>query len=457
MDMKQPRPRSTSFALNRVTEDRSSATVLASVFFRRWQPLQRRFAAIAMYVGFLGLVSGTIVADDDPFDRESLMFHQTLRLKSGEVLAGKMIEEKVVDRRNVVVFETIDGDRLTIDLGKLVDGKGVRDLSPAAERYNAAVSKMEDTAAAHHDMVLWCTQQEKGDTLFKAQIHFHRKRIMALDPNDEKVRKQLEYRYVEKQSRWVLKKQYWKSLGYVGTHWIPQMQQSILDDKESIKKSPPASIRAYNVWRRKLKSMSVQQAQSQLLQFADIELMPRLLEELKEEKNGNVRDVYTEAMAKFPCYVSAQGLVHAFMARGSDRALDLLLQDGFDRGTSAQLLVKYLSSKNNAFVQRAGYGLGELKHAGVILALSNALVTVHTVQKAGDPGRINTGFNNQGSGGLQMGGNAKDKKARYKNDQVLYALKNITEQDFDQRNYDTATWQEWFLNNYTHRYLSPRR
>lgn len=464
MDMNQSRPRSNSHSstLNLDVEDSLLTTaspcarvLLSTAWSSRWP---YRFAAIVIFLGLSGLFSGSMFADDEPFDRESLMFRQTLRLKSGEVLEGTLIDEKVVDRRNVVVFETIDGDRLTIDLGKLVDGKGVRKLSDAAQRYNTAVAAMEDSAAAHHDMVTWCMLQEKGDTLFKAQIQFHRKRIMALDPNDEKVRKQLEYKYVEEQSRWVLKKQYWKSLGYIGTHWIPRLQQSMLDEEDVAKKNPPASIRAFSIWLRKVKSMSPAQAQSQLLQIADIELMPRLLEEIKDEKNFNIREVYAEAMAKFPCYASAQGLVYAFMEGGSDRAIDLLLQDGFDRATSAQLLVKYLAQrKSNYQIQRAGYALGELDHPGVILALTNALLTEHVVRKAGDPGRINTGFNNQGAGGLQMGGGGKDEKGRFKNDQVLNALKKITEQDFDQRDYDKTVWQEWFLDNYTHRYLSPRR
>lgn len=462
MEMNQTRPRSNAASSTLNTED--SLVKAASVHrrgdwpnapSRRWL---RRLAAIMIVCGLPGIISSSIFADDTLFDRDSLMFHQTLRLKSGEVLEGTLIEEKVVDRRDVVVFETIDGDRLTIDLGKLVDGKGVRKLNNAANRYNTAVATMEDTAAAHHDMVTWCTLQEKGDTLFKTQIQFHRKRIMALDPNDEKVRKQLEYRYVEEQSRWVLEKQYWKSLGYEGTHWIPRLQQSMLDEKDEAKKNPPESIRAFSSWLRKVKSMSPSQAQSQLLQIADIELMPRLLEEIQEEKNFNIREVYAEAMAKFPCYASAQGLVYAFMEGGSDRAIDLLLQDGFDRATSAQLLVKYLAQrKSNYQIQRAGYALGELDHPGVILALTNALLTEHVIRKAGDPGRINTGFNNQGAGGLQMGGGGKDEKGRFKNDQVLNALKKITEQDFDQRDYDKTVWQEWFLDNYTHRYLSPRR
>ncbi|MEL7496334.1 MAG: hypothetical protein AAFN77_01900 [Planctomycetota bacterium] len=404
-------------------------------------------------------ISNAGVWDDDAIDRESLKFHDEIRLRSGQVLQGTLIGQKTIDGKKIIEFESLDGDQLTIAISRIVDQKGVRPINAPAKRYNSMLDQLEDTAKWHHDMVLWCEEQDRGSVMFKDQIRFHRMRIMALDPNDEKVRRQLNYKFVEGQGKWVLEEQYWKSIGYVGSgsNWIPTMQKDLDNRSSTIRKTTPPSIAAYNAWERRFRNMSLQQAQGQLLQMTDEILIAKLIERLPKEKNSQKVAMYIEAFGKIPSPNSARGLIFCFMELGNDRALDLLQQEGFNRSSVSAELVNYLGNPNNAVINRAAFAIGELNTTNSILALADALITEHTVRPAGDPGRINTTFGNNGVSGMQFGGGNGPTKMMFKNDDVLNALRKISEEDFGDLNYDKGVWQRWYIANYTHRNLKARR
>ena len=400
-------------------------------------------------------------ADDTDIDVESLKVRDELRLKSGVILKGTLIKESVSDGKKTVTFETENGDVLTIKLSQLVEGKGVRTVDEAGKRYNDHLDKLVDTAQFHHDLVTWCLEQDGGSTVFKDQIRFHRHRIMELDPNDEKVRQQLGYRYISAIGKWVREEQYWNSIGYVqdDAAWVSTLQRRQNKAIKSARKSPPGSLAKFRTWQRKQKRMSLQQAQVELLSFTDPALLSKLYDEIQREKNPRLRAIYTEAFGKFPHPVSVRGLVAMFMDDQSDRALDLLKQEGFDRNAATVQLAAFLNPNDtsyeaNARINRAAFGIGELKTTGAILRLADVLMTVHVIKPAGNPGRMNIGFGNNGVNGMQMGGNGKATKARASNKSVLKALRDITEQNFG---YDKTDWQRWYLENYTHRDLKARR
>lgn len=411
-----------------------------------------RLILTALFAAALFCEGGTLMADDG-FDREALKVQDEIKLRSGATLTGTVIKEETVDNRKFVIFENDAGERLTLDVAKLV--QTIRLVDEIAQEYNGFIDKIEDTASAHHDMVTWCIQQDKGRSRFKDQIQFHRERIMALDPNDTKVRKQLEYTFIEDQGRWVLEAQYWQSIGYAkdGPRWIPTMQARINDAEKS---DDDKSLSPLQRWDRRRRTLSGPQLEAELLSFVDEDVVSRLVDRLSDEKNANLLRVYMEAFGRVPCESSNYGLTYLWMEYAEERAIDLLKQEGFNRYSAVRILTGQLGSSDNAKIQRAAFAIGELGTSNAILALTSALQTRHRIKPGSNPGAIGATFGNNGVNGFGVGNNSKPIDVDVKNEQVLIALEKVTGVE-DEFGYNKEAWRQWYVKNYTHYDLPARR
>ena len=409
--------------------------------------------AFLLLVGLAGTTRVIRAQDNGGFDRELLKVQDQLLLRSGVVLEG-LIASETIAKTEPVSFETIAGEKMLVD-PKLIDK--VKKVDAVAQRYNAAVDKMKDSAQGHRDMVTWCEEQERGRIRFQNQIKFHRKRILVFDPNDRPTRTKLGYVYLKEENRWVDEDQFWSTQGYVrrGGRWNSNLHKATQDRVDQVQGQLATKKKKLNAWKSRLRRMSKLEAINNLVSIADAQLMPHIYETYAGTKDPALRGLYVEAFASArPTTTSAVlGLITAFMDDGDDIALDYLKQDDFNQKQIATQLAKFLVSKNNATVQRAAYALGELNSTHAILALAKALQTKHLIR----PGNNNTGAQRvQGNaGGESFGfGGSKPVSRVFRNEEVLDALKKITGQDFG---YSEAAYQKWFIQNYTHVNLKARR
>jgi hypothetical protein len=391
---------------------------------------------------------------DAPFDRESIMFRDSLELRSGQVLTGELLDEETVNKRKTVVFKTVDGDLLRLDVARLV--KSVDPLTDDQRRYNQHLQDLPDTAEAHHEMVNWCQQQEAWQGRYKLQIEFHRKRIMELDPNDERVRRKLEYKFIQSEGRWVHEEQYWRSKGYVpdGAAWVPQLQVEISARNDASRESGGSAKSEFAKWQRLIKR-DAGAALPELLKIMDEEMVAVVFAELGDLQTRfdrqavALRSIYAEAFGNFPSATSASGLVQIWMIDANERVLDLLNQEQFKdyRKSAVNSLSLFLRSKDNATVLRAADAMGELESSYRLLSLIEALATTH-VYESGDANRTNASLQRGGAnaGSFDFGSNKKVGKVTVANRNVLEALKKLTDQDFGFRK---DAWTQWYLRTHT--------
>ncbi len=409
--------------------------------------------AALLLVGFVGTTRVISAQDNGGLDRQTLKIQDQLLMNSGAILKG-LIGETPAAKTEPVTFKSIAGETMLIDQ-KLID-KVVK-LDDVARRYNAAIDEMNDNAQGHRDMVTWCEEQERGRSRFKNQIMFHRKRILVFEPDDRLTRKKLNYVFLKDENRWVDEDQFWSTQGYTrrGPRWNSNLHQTTQTKVQQAEDELNAKKKKFSAWRKNLRRMSRLEAVNSLVAIADPQLMPHIYQTYSDSKDTELRSVYTEVFAAARPTTSAaiSGLITAFMDDRSDISLDYLQQDDFNKKQIATFLTKFLVSKNNGTVQRAGYALGELKSTNAILALAKALRTKHQTQVA----KNNTGAQrvqgNAGGEGFQFGGQ-KAAFADFNNEAILAALKKITGQDFG---YSEQAYQKWYVQNYAPIGLKARR
>lgn len=398
-------------------------------------------------------ISLGFAAEQADFDRANLMIGDEILLRSGEIIRGSLVADETADRETVLSIRTADG--MQLKFAKRLVSK-IKPLDNVGQRYNELLAKMTDDGKSHGDMVTWCEEQESGRLRFKRQIQFHRQRLLKHDPDDKSTRKKLGYTYLKDESRWVLENQYWISKGYVrkGTGWVPSLNNPEATDKNAAQTNQPNRRLQFNFWKRNLHRSSRGQAIADLLQITDLTLLPVLYEEYSEEKDPDVRNVYMEvfASARPVSAIAIQGLVAAVIDHQSEPALDYLKQEGFNRNQATAYLARFLSSKNNAKIQRAAFVIGELGTTNAILALSNALETTHMVSP-GDGNRINGNFGNANGGNFNFGSKKAESRV-FKNEAVLEALKKITGQDFG---FSKQAYDKWYVENHTLQDFRARR
>ncbi len=172
------------------------------------------------------------------------------------------------------------------------------------------------------------------------------------------------------------------------------------------------------------------------------------------ESRGNtsqsrpMRLMWVKLLGRFQNSISVQALVIAGIdeqdATVREAALEQLLEYG--SGSAVATYLPMLKSNDNQLVNRAARALSWFPDPELALTYVDALVTTHTKQIAGGPG-MQAGFDDQGGGGLAMGGKPKVIKTPRTNPAV-YTLVKLIEPDVD-HGYDEEAWQLHFANKRT--------
>ena len=407
--------------------------------------------------------SSSLYSQDGDFDRESLKIRDTIVLRSKAKLYGTVESEGIEDGRKIVVFKPKDGGVLKIDVAKMVYQGKIRKIDEIDRNYNQYIDTIKDDPASHWELYGWCGDQPQGRVRFKDQRQFHLERIAELDPNDSAAKRKLGYDFIKEQNRWVPEKLYQKTLGYEkrGTGWSPVLQREIdkgFDEVEALKGKRKS---AFRIWKKELAKgrLNPTVLREELFKICDPLGVVIVFEAAREEPNALIRAEYVKAIGRVPTRVALNALcvfaVEEDVVGTRESALALLGQEHYNPGAAVAVLATYLSSKSNAYVNRAAFGIGELGDQSATLALAAALVTSHMVKPGGQSGRINAGVGSDGNvNGLNMGGDQKPVMKSFSNKEVVDALKKVSDQNFG---FNSEQWKDWYIKTHTHHDIQVRR
>ena len=382
---------------------------------------------------------------------EDLELHDTLVLKSGSQLTGTIVEVKTEDNREYVVFRTASGSVYKLDTKLLV--KRVYKVEPEYKKRLADMD--ENSAQAHFEMYEWLKEQSKtvGRSVFKREMDYHLRRIIELDPNDEKAMRLLDYDRFDGQ---LLHKDHkYSGHGYVrmAGKWVPELFLDVLANSQQYESIINERKTALKKWTRQIGKVSDVELEASLNEIADAHSVGLIYANALKEKRDNIRLVYVNSLGKIPSPVAANALVHFAVRddnrRVRDQAFSLLIsQPHFDKASTALKASVFLQDKDRLYLLRAANLVGELGQLSAFAPLVDALRTTHEIAPGQDPRRMNSAFN---SGGTQpntfsFGGNKKPVKRTFENEEVLSALKRITGQHYG---FEPEPWKAWYVSEHT--------
>ena len=423
-----------------------------------------RFLVSIGMIGLLLLTVQSASAQNEPFDREAVKRKDSVVLKSGAKLFGVLKSQgKDEEGRRFIIFEAENGGLLKLDVARMVKDGKVHRIDELDQEYNQFVSDLDDTPEAHWELCSWLREQSGGKFRFRDQIRFHLERIMELDPNDVKAKRALGYRLIKERGGWVPEQQYYQSRGYekANSGWVPTLQRNLSARFERENSIEGDRKQAFAMWKKKLRKSNVSAAtvRQELFGICDAYSVVLIFEDAREESNPTLRALYVEAFGRVPTSVAMKALCYFAVEEPAvdirDRALTLLAQDYYNQASAAAVLEGYLRHPNRVFVINAAFAIGELGSERSIIPLVGALVTKHQIAPGDQPGRMQTGFGNNGNvESFRMGGDSKPKILAFKNREVVNALRKITGQDYG---FDAAEWKRWYIENLTHYDLQVRR
>jgi hypothetical protein len=378
---------------------------------------------------------------------DELQLDDSIELKSGTQLSGKIIARTEENGRQYLVFKTTSGGVLKLDTRRLV--KRVNEVDP---QYQELLAKMDDASPdAHWKMYEWCKGQDNGSS-YKREMDYHLTRIVELDNTDEKAVRLLDNDRFGGKIR-NLDHQF-EGHGYtkVTGGWIPTLLVANMEAERQQEEMLAQRRSALKLWQRQLGRASVADLQKELNAIVDASMVGDIYERAVAEKDPGLRVLYINAIGQVISGPAQSALV--FFAINDDnvnnreRALTLLLQPHYNPAASANVAAGFLKSNENVVVRRAANVLRELGQINVVDELADALVTTHEVLTGNDPNRTTAGqqTGGNGAGSFNFGGGPAKVKTKVQNPEVLDALRTITKQSFGP---DPRMWKAWYTRQYT--------
>ena len=318
-----------------------------------------------------------------------------------------------------------------------------RKQSDHEKSYEGLLASMPDTAASHWEMAQFCTKSRLTD--HKA---FHIQRTLELDPNHAAARKAEGYQW--RDGKWTRQEEVMERRGYVryGGRWMLPQQAADLEEAAALERKIGESNRNIDRLRRMLlKGRKREQAIEAFATLDDPFAKQRLVEILRDEESPENREIYLQAIARYPGADITQELVYTALHDTDEGVLALAVEKLVQRPAkayTASLLTPYLNSTSNWKINQAASIIGKLGEREPVLPLIGSLVTSHTTTIKPQGGDISTSFGsgaNAGNIGLNAGNRTKTITKERKNSHVLAALARLTGQNFGYSEYE---WREWF-------------
>jgi len=389
-----------------------------------------------------------------------LTFAAGARADVFELKTGGTIDGEIVDRgsKGEFVIQTPEGALVTFTKKQL---QHVEQQDQMRLDYEARSRSMPDTVEAHRKLAELC----KRAKLSKLADH-HRRRILELDPTDQKARESLGYQ--NHHGRWLTRDEIMASRGLVlfkGTYRTPQdiaLRQGT-DNQKSLEAEWTQKLRLWRGWLKGRRSVEATQA---IAEIRDPNATQALVDLLEKEKDPQVRELLIATLAELRHPLTVTTLV-GFSLQDPDREVRLQCLDylrKFHAPIRLTSYIKALKSKDNPIVNRAAEALYEFGDPIATSPLIDALVTTHKYAKTDvPPGQIGASFDPSGGrgggggggGGLSLGGKSKFVKIDQQNLEVRQALVELSGgQDFG---FDERAWRRWFVNLQTREFVDTRR
>lgn len=367
-------------------------------------------------------------------------FADTVELNFGGEVDGQVTKKNPRGKVPHVIVEV--DERLSVAVPQSRIGKTL--TSEQFDWYRQAREAAGNDAEANYKLAIEC--KKRG---MEGQRTYHHQRAIAINPNHSKSRRQLDYTrsgnewilYEELQRRngmilvrggWKLPEQYAREKRMdeakdASNRWIKQlarMRKGYLSNK-----SPQESIEAIRAINDPLSAQAIAEA----------------LFESRTPDPVELRRLYVKILGSLKTPVSVQALVRTALnepyAEIRLLALEQLKEYGAASAVATCLPMLRSPSRKPAQVTAALRVLNHFPDPELWRQYVDALETTYKTKVAPGPG-MQVGQNNQGGGGLAMGGKEKVRVDTVQNPAALELLKTIAPGvDF---RYDKDAWRRYF-------------
>ena len=359
------------------------------------------------------------------------------------LVGGGHVDGMVINRdrsANEPYIVRTDFGKITVKSSDVQNAKLLRKEQQLYERY----ARRTKTASDHWKMAEWC----KKHNLLNERRH-HLLEVVRLDPDHAQARSALNFRLID--GKWQSRTEFMEKRGYVRykSQWRLAQDVAILEAKEKEQSALREYRNQLKRWRSWLGKRREAEAVDAIRQIHDPLAVPAIKEQLENETNAKVVDLYVAALGRIATPSATRSLVDLAL-NTDDEELRIRCVQKLKTPDQVELasnvMIEALSSPSNALIHRAAKCLANFESPNALPPLIDALVTTHTMKVgAGQEGRIAPTFSRGPggtSGGLAMGGKAKIKKVTVKNRPVLEAILSLTENvNFE---YDQERWRRWY-------------
>jgi len=395
------------------------------------------------------------------FFSDTASAQDSVQLKSGRILRGKVSEGEAEKGGPFILLETHTGAVYKLDKGDIVES--IMKREQADIDYETRLKHVRDIATDHIEIAKWCEKQKKarGKTRFKEQIRWHYENVVRLDPDHASARKKLGYMKLE-DGTWVAEAEFKSRQGYIPDRrrdWVAALSKEVELEGNNGEDRQGARKKELNRWFANAKRGRYDAASlAAICDSSSFVLVYKNAIEVTEAGKIELARVHLDAISTVKNELAIRMISHFAMAANSkelrEHAISLLSQKEMNQTLAVLTLKEGLQSTtsrwivhNSAFAIAEVASSDEFSRDHAILPLAAALVTEHTERIAGalEAGRMNPSFGTGGSG-LQMGGGPQTRQIRAPNRPSLDALRRLCEVDFE---YNADAWTEWYIDNYT--------
>ncbi|MEC9093059.1 MAG: hypothetical protein VX438_10165 [Planctomycetota bacterium] len=398
-----------------------------------------------------------------------------IKLRRGGVIHGTV--QKTPDSNNGFYQILLDGGGLLKLAAKEVDSVVAPQASQADYQAEAAAHDLE-TVQGHLDLAEWCLEKK-----LRIQRSKHLRKVIQLEPNHESARRLLGYTRHLRTGKWVLRDEYYQSIGYVGSGTTMRLPAGLLVESEQKKHRE-----ALNQWKTQVPRLITflknprksEQARADLQAIDDLKAIEVLVDTYQKLGQRSVstafdrdlRSLVMNVIAKFDILSAKSFLLNVGLFERDDVLQDEALQ--ILKAKHAVWATEYLVARLNRippvlkslvndataiehrdFISRAAIVLGQLETdaSEAILPLINlvyinrVLVPLAPAKRGGLGGAT---FSKNGGVGMNQGSEKPvPRPVRIEIEAARIALVQLTEQRLG---YNKTAWLDWYLS----RTIPPR-
>ncbi len=367
----------------------------------------------------------------------------TVELRGGGHLTGQ-----VVRKPDWVIVKVDDEVQVAIQPSRVIRVV----TSDQLQTYRNKVIEAGNDAELHYQLGIWCVTGDNVPGDSQQYLRYHMQRAIELDPDHAQARASLGYK--KDDGKWVRTADLMRDRGMIrrGGDWELPEAVAIEDIEDAANVESKKWIREVsrltkNVLIGSAKSQESMEALQAITDPLAAEAIARQLNESrgKQTQSRAMRLLWVKLLGRFKNSISVRALVIAGIDEQDETVREAALEQLVEYGSSTAVAnyILRLKSNDNQLVNRAARALTWFPDPELALTYVDALVTTHTQQIAGGAG-MQAGFDDQGGGGLAMGGKPKVIKTPRTNPAV-YTLIKLIEPNVD-HGYDEEAWQLHFAN-----------